>query len=670
MKRKLKSGQSSSKSRGILKKRPKIVIPEDELLKCFRRDLFAEKSKQIIVEKYASSSPYKHAAINSLIDDQLLRSVRTEILKNIHFTLKETDIYKIYQSGDLANLDGLEDRALEKLPSLLKLRDALYSSSFRKYISTITGCGGLSGRKTDMAINVYTPGCYLLCHDDVIGSRRVSYILYLTDPDHPWKEEWGGALRLFPTKEINEDGVKTVIPCPDSRENLPPAWNQLSFFAVQPGVSFHDVEEVHYAATIKHLAEDGGRVRMAISGWFHIPQKGEKGYIEGEEENWGKNSSLKQLQGNPDRYDYPKAQPNPVIVYSNEEKEDVLSESDLDFLLKYISPNYLTPDTLESVARQFIDLSCVTLDSLLSQKFSDRVKEYIETQDIHKVYIDGVDTKKGSYKVAQPPHKHRFLYIQPQSSQLQKDRMKLENPLTELLEVLLPSQEFRRWLELATDCTIESSDLLLRRFRRGSDYSLATKYNGKPQLEISLSLTPTLGWGEDEEPTESEEDNDSNFIKENPKVDVTFDVKKEKEHVDELKEERGSFKQMLKMRSNESLSRDDFGGQEIYMAGDDDNETDDAAVYKHSIDEEDDNILFIIPASWNKMSIVLRDPGTLKFVKYVSKNAQGDRWDISGTYGVKEEEENDINDSDEQQNGRQSSDHSESSDEEFNGFSD
>ena len=106
-----------------------------------------------------------------------------------------TAVVVIHQSGDLANFDGLDNDALAKLPSLLALRDALYSQTFRDYVSHITGCGALSGRKTDMAINVYTPGCYLLCHDDVIGSRKVSYILYLTDPETPWKPEWGGALR-------------------------------------------------------------------------------------------------------------------------------------------------------------------------------------------------------------------------------------------------------------------------------------------------------------------------------------------------------------------------------------------------------------------------------------------------------------------------------------------
>lgn len=134
-----------------------------------------------------------------MIEPTLLRAVRDEIQEHLSFTEKETDIYKIHQSGDLANLDGLDDASLSKLPSLLKLRDALYSARFREYLSSITGAGKLSGRKTDMAINVYTEGCHLLCHDDVIGDRRISYILYLTDPDTPWQPEWGGALRLYPT---------------------------------------------------------------------------------------------------------------------------------------------------------------------------------------------------------------------------------------------------------------------------------------------------------------------------------------------------------------------------------------------------------------------------------------------------------------------------------------
>ena len=45
-------------------------------------------------------------------------------------------------------------------------------------------------------------GCHLLCHDDVIGTRRVSYIVYLTDPDDPWVKEDGGALELYALDEV------------------------------------------------------------------------------------------------------------------------------------------------------------------------------------------------------------------------------------------------------------------------------------------------------------------------------------------------------------------------------------------------------------------------------------------------------------------------------------
>ncbi len=38
----------------------------------------------------------------------------------------------------------------------------------------------------------HVQGGHLLCHDDVIGTRRVSYIVYLTDPDEKWTDADGG----------------------------------------------------------------------------------------------------------------------------------------------------------------------------------------------------------------------------------------------------------------------------------------------------------------------------------------------------------------------------------------------------------------------------------------------------------------------------------------------
>jgi len=663
VKRKAETQASSHHGKGILKKRSKTgklqlltalnhltnltstVLSNEDAQKCFRHGLFKKSVLQNYATQYADSEPYKHSVITELINDDLLRSVRNEIRENVHFTPKETDIYKIHQSGDLANLDGLDNAALEKLPSLLRLRDALYSEPFRNYVATVTSSGDLSGRKTDMAINVYTPGCHLLCHDDVIGSRRVSYILYLTDPDIPWKAEWGGALRLYPTNTFEDDGEKTKTPSPDYSKVIPPAWNQLSFFAVQPGESFHDVEEVYHAASKEQLEKEGGRIRMAISGWYHIPQIGEPGYIEGAEEKWGKNSSLMQLQGNPDRYDFPQLQSVVVEVPSNSTEEKGLEEADLDFLLKYMAPTYLTPDTLEEVAERFLELSSVSLDGLLSVKFAARLKSYIEAQEALPTPEVSADVK-GSWKVAKPPHKHRFLYQQPLIQLANKEDSTDVDPITELLDVFLPSKQFRRWLEIATECDIENFDILARRFRKGQDYALATSHEGQPRLELSLGLTPTPGWGADEEEDAEE-----------PEEEQPKEAKKKANGKTKTK---GTKKVEVEPQKEED---DDVGGHEVYMAGDDDDANDDAAIYKTSSDD-DDNVLFTMPASWNKMSIVLRDSGVLKFVKYVSKNAKGDRWDISGTFGVKE------TDDDEEDDEQAPISLEDSEEEVFNGFPD
>ncbi|KAI1422687.1 Oxoglutarate and iron-dependent oxygenase degradation C-term-domain-containing protein [Xylaria sp. FL1777] len=634
------------------KKKAKTTPNSEDAQTRFRKGLFDKKVLDQYTRDYSESSPYKHAVIHELIDDKLLRAVRDEIKDNVAFTPKETDIYKIHQSGDLANLDGLGDEALAKLPSLLALRDAMYSQAFRDYVAHVTGCGPLSGRKTDMAINVYTPGCYLLCHDDVIGSRKVSYILYLTDPDIPWKSEWGGALRLFPVKTLEgKDGQVAHTPLPDVTKVIPPAWNQLSFFAVQPGKSFHDVEEVYHAESKAQLVRDGGRVRMAISGWFHIPQIGEPGYVEGAEERNVKNSGLMQLQGNPDQYDVPRPQPVPSWE-KDEEMEGGLDEVDLEFLLRFMAPTYLTPDTLDQVSEHFGESSSITLPNLLGKKFAARLRTYLMAQEKASKDLpeDSIELeKKTPWRVAKPPHKHRYLYLQssslpPKNKSRKSDAAKgkdkkeqtesdeSDSPIRELLEDFLPSRSFRDWLQIATGCKIESHDFLARRFRRGKDYTLATGHEGKPRLELNLGITPTKGWGDDDGHDDDVDENESSSSKTNKKK-----VKKESKGKGKSNGEKSEQHEEDKEAEDETVG--EVGGHEVYMAGDEGDDNEDAAIYKSSNDDEDDNILFFQAAAWNRMSLVLRDSGALRFVKYVSRRAKGDRWDISGTLEVEEEED-------------------------------
>jgi len=599
--------------------------------------------------EYCSSSPYKHSIISELVDDDLLRKVHSEIKANVSFTPKETDIYKIHQSGDLANLDGLDNEALAKLPSLLALRDALYSQTFRDYVSHITGCGPLSGRKTDMAINVYTPGCYLLCHDDVIGSRKVSYILYLTDPDTPWQPEWGGALRLFPVVDREgKDGEVAKTPLPDPVKVIPPAWNQLSFFAVQPGESFHDVEEVYHAASREDLERNGGRIRMAISGWFHIPQIGEDGWVEGAEEKAARKSGLMQLQGNPDQHDRPQAKPVEVgKSESNEKKEfGFKDEADIEFLLKYLSPTYLTPDTLEQIAEQFEDEFSITLPDILHPKFAAKLRSYVEAQEAKELPGDSEEIEKSAWKVARPPHKHQYMYLQPGEEGSEA------SPLKELLEILLPSKQFHLWLQMATQSVVESHDVVARRFRHGKDYTLATGHEGKPRLELNIGITPTEGWGDDDDDA-SDASSEASSI-ENGTNGKGKGKAKANGGSSNSKGKGKAIEKEAKPKEKEEL---EVGGHEVYMAGDDDS-NEDAAIYKSNAEE--DNILFFQAASWNKMTLVLRDSGTLRFVKYVSQTAKGDRWDISGVFEI--EEQNDEPDADEILD--------DDTEEEFKGFSD
>lgn len=105
-----------------------------------------------------------------------------------------------------------------------------------------------------------------------------------TPEDQPWKPEWGGALELYPVKP-GEDGQEEPE-CGPSK-SIPPSWNQFTFFEVQPGHSFHSVEEV--------VVDEGDcqRQRLSISGWFHRAQEGEEGF-EGEPVEQNK-SSLEQL---------------------------------------------------------------------------------------------------------------------------------------------------------------------------------------------------------------------------------------------------------------------------------------------------------------------------------------------------------------------------------------
>lgn len=528
----------------------------------FSEGLFDDERKDGVKKYIEESGPYKHGVIQPLINDDLLRKVRKEIMEEIMFTKKETDIYKVYQTGDLANLSGLGEEELKRLNSLNTLRNALYSQEFRDYLSYVTGAGPLSGVKKDLSINVYQKGCHLLNHDDVIGSRRVSYILYLPDPDEPWQAKWGGALRLYSTLTPN-------IPSTDWELKIPPAWNQLAFFTVQPGLSFHDVEEVYV-----------DKPRMSISGWFHIPQPGEPGFIEGEQEEIEGLSSLKQLESKKlEEYDYPKSEqhkPAEEVDATKLEQED----RDRDYLAKYLNEKLLDESSLEKMNETFCNESMIEINDFLNAEYAKVVKEAIDVDDIAKVPGKSTEVPR-PWEVARPPHKARYLYLGENSQKVEPTKTLAAHTKLQEVRELFQSTAFYRWLYKLSGMAPEGDDVIARRFRPGYDFTLATTSNSEDSvLEGTLSLTPSKGWLDGE-----------------------------------------------------------VGGYELTMSVDEESKEADPAVYGAQTEADDDPVLLTSQANWNVFSLIVRDSGILRFVKYVSRNATGSRWDVSATWQVQPSED-------------------------------
>lgn len=167
------------------------------------------------------------------------------------------------------------------------------------------------------------------------------------------------------------------------------------------------------------------------------------------------------------------------------------------------------------------------------------------------------------------------------------------------------------------------------------DYALATGYDDpRPRVEACLGITPSAGWGGD-----WDEDGDgaaepegggaaaSAGAMEKKPTDTTGSAPPDEHSV-------GGYEAYM------SSDPDPLPGEHATRTGAGSRGAHDPAVYDGGGGgedrDEDDGILFAQPAGWNTLSVVLRDRGTLRFVKYLSGAARGDRWDVCGWWGVEE----------------------------------
>jgi hypothetical protein len=504
-----------------------------------------------------------------------------------------------------------------------------------------------------MSVNTYKRGCHLLNHDDVIGTRRVSYILYMPLPyGTQWEPAWGGALEMYDT-ESGPCGVlePTTIPT----KSIPPSWNQFIFFEVQPGHSFHSVEEVVVDPT-------DGRQRLSISGWFHTAQEGEEGYDPSPAAE--SKSSLEQLVRprfismslSPANIVIQTTSFTPLEAYPGDEEDQFLppqklSKSDMSALSEFVNPIYLHPRTMKALAQRFVEESSLELYDFLAEPLAARLDTGLREQDA----TDGLGPNRATrmpphaagsstaWTIAGPPHKRRHCILAPTSDTESPTLLAADADSTSQLravqDALLAGPAFRTWLAIITSLVPTKRASQARRFRPGLDYTLATSEQGEARLDVVLGLTPSAAGSpsikEDEEMSEEGSKNiwDSGlwggwecYMAPHEEEEDPAVYRASSKKAASVAHGREDDKPASGLNGLESKSQNGARTKGVTEDIEEDADTDD--------DETDDSTLLTVQPGFNRLLIVLRDEGVMHFVKYVSAAAEGSRWDVCGEYEV------------------------------------
>jgi Rps23 Pro-64 3,4-dihydroxylase Tpa1-like proline 4-hydroxylase len=519
-----------------------------------------------IRQNYKDSKPYPHTQIRDLFKSDFLAAVKDEIKSQTKVKFKESDLFRVYQSIDMANLTPGCELAVQ-LPHVMKLREVLYSQEWRSFIERLAGLPPSTlVSQIDCACNCHAPGCHLLCHDDVIGTRKISYIIYLTELD--WKEEEGGSLELYAAQGESTQEDSGPFPVPASRAW--PIFNSMAFFVVEPGQSYHAVQEVL-----------GDRPRLSLQGWYHAsepPHNIELATLQ----------QLKKVRGYGE---------NDQTLATKFDSTTDFSESDKEYLGKYVKAEYLLDDALDEIQQRFVNDSSVQLRDFLQDKWVPKMEPQKPSVYDDAYYKSGVSTE---WQLRGPAHMQRYLEYQADvtsADDCQVIGSLLHHVKTHVFESLQFARLLKRLTSLEQPTGIRSGEI--RRFRPGLDYTVA--HYGLMVDQSVLDATMCFVYDE----------NDENIVWESG----------------------------------------DCGGFECYIAADDQDDDDKGPADEYN--EDDDTELLSVSASNNTLSLVYRDPGTMRFVKYVGSSAPSSRYDISMEYAVppgpEEEGSDDVSSGEEQE---------------------
>lgn len=147
---------------------------------------------------------------------------------------------RFYRYGQLQKIRDEFQLSPNSMAYVTLRRDFLQSDFFARYFGDITGLTLRPG--DDFSLHRMTSGDFLLSHSDVLGDRRLAFVLHFS---RDWRPEWGGALR------IADPGGHTHL--------IGAGYNKVVMFDVKAGTE-HDVEPISDAA--------GDRARLSMGGWF------------------------------------------------------------------------------------------------------------------------------------------------------------------------------------------------------------------------------------------------------------------------------------------------------------------------------------------------------------------------------------------------------------------
>lgn len=542
---------------------------------------------------YRTAQPYPHCVLTDALDRSFLNSVVKEIKDHSKVDFKESDLFKFYQSMDLATLT-VGDAVV---PHVRRLRQLLYCVEWRNVVEKILGLPEHTlSDQVDCACNCHAESCHLLCHDDVIGTRRVSYILYLVDDD--WCTEDGGALELYPPdSRAPAPGSSPAVPVPASipSARIVPAYNSLGLFAVEPGVSFHAVQEVVRTRS----------PRLTLQGWYHASEPPGNAQL----------ATLRQLKtrashpgegecgdnDDNDGNDFREFETSTVGDGSVCSEPPTLSEEERDLLSRYLDKSYLQPRALQEMRERFEQDSSLQLRGFLLPKWSGPLGTALAAAD--RELAVGIDHPEfyrlgvsEDWHLVGPPHKQRFLEYRG-TPKLPAKEPHAPSPGLSELRVLMESPAFASFLACVTNLRPMARRSQIRRFRPGRDYTVA-HYGLLGNVGI-LDATMVFCAGDGDPVGEGAPDDHPDVV----------------------------------WQSGEC------GGFECYIEVDETGEDE-----KYTRAQDDDAELLSVSAANNTLSLVYRDPGTMRFVKYLSVRAPSSRWDVCAEYRLHEvDSDDDVN---------------------------